>query len=93
LGYAATDKSHAGRGLGRHLNEQIIPRINGEAFAAVRVGNVTEERNIRRCHFHRVDKPPWDRVDDDGKPYQIALWVRSPTAPPNCDGSPEEDAV
>ena len=88
LGYAATNEHHFGRQLGRHLNEQIILRIKGEAFATVRVGNVAEVRNIRRCHFCPRGQT-WDRVDNGGKPYQIALWVRRANAPPNCDGSPE----
>lgn len=92
LGYAATDEHHVRRHLGRHLNEQIIPRIKGEAFATVRVGNLAEERNIRRCHFH-PEGQPWDRVGNRGKPYQIALWIRRANAPPNCGGSPAKDAV
>jgi len=87
LGYAATHEKHVNRGLGKHLNEQIVGRVSGAMYATVHVDNVPEERNLRRCHFRPVGER-WERRDHAGKPYQIRLWMRNADAPVKCNGSP-----
>jgi len=90
LGYAATHEQHAARGLGKGLNAEIVSRTEGAAYATVRNGNFWEERNLRRCHFHRVGEL-WERAGADGEPYAIGLWIRDADAPRNCDGLPDEE--
>lgn len=75
LGYAATHEEHAGRGLGSHLNAEILSRTETAVYATVRVGNSVEERNLRRCDFCQAGEP-WKRTDESGGEYAIRLWIR-----------------
>ena len=83
LGYAVTIEQHRGRDLGKQLNKEIITRVGGAMYATVRVGNVPEERNLRRCHFRSVGKHWQGNVD------MLGLWIRDTDAAANCDAAPD----
>jgi len=70
LGYAATDEAHRRRGLGGHLNSEILTRAPKALYATCRVGNASEERILTASGFRPVGSP-W-QADHT----MIGVWVR-----------------